>query len=203
MRAACEKFGRDPRFAEFWSRTGQGKLAADILSKLLKGVSNTPLAQDREGALTPVKVAEFLAWIACCEEESDLPWAVKTGLKWLGIERQKKKRGRPEGRHSDYEYRVEFEKWCAMIDRTGVLQLKKSMKKDVLRTGGTRLRSLLRERGWREEEVDVLIRQKTRRSMAIQLTANDAKTLYDTVQKAIRSFDLAGHTTQPGNKSST
>src|SRR5258708_1034861 len=69
MRAACEKFARDPRFAEFWPRTGQSKLAADILSKLLKGVSNTLLAQDREGALDPVKVAEFLAWIACCEEE--------------------------------------------------------------------------------------------------------------------------------------
>ncbi len=191
MRAACEKFVKDPRFLGFWSRTEQSKHAADILSRLLKGAANTLLRQDFEGVLDPARVAEFLAWIACCEEEPDLAWAVRMGLESLGIEQKKKRRGRPVGKKSNLEYRIEFSKWSLLIDHARVLELKKSMKENVIRYGDARLRALLKERGWRDEEIDVLIRLKTRRSMAIQLTANSAGVIYDTVQKAIRSFESA------------
>jgi hypothetical protein len=188
-RVACENFVKDPRFGQFWSQTGQSKRAADILSRLLKGAANTLLLQDFEDVLAPARVAELLAWIAYCDDDGDVLWAVKTGLKWLGIERQKKKRGRPVGGKSNIEHQIEFRKWSLLIDHARVLDLKKSMKKDVVRYGDARLRALLKERGWRDEEIDVLIRLKTRRSMAIQLTANSAGVIYDTVQKALRSFE--------------
>jgi hypothetical protein len=200
-RAACENFAKDPRFGQFWSQTGQSKLAANILSSLLKGAKTLP-SQHFEGVLTPARVAEFLAWIACCDDDGDVPWAVKTGLKWLGIERQTKKRGRPSGKKSNYDYFVEFRARSLVIDRTAVWALKKSLQVETPHRWQARLRESLQGARWSQKEIDALIVAKTPRSLAIQLTAYEFGVEYDTVQKAIWTYGRQStqDSPQPGKK---
>jgi len=202
MRAACRTFATDPRFTQFWSRSEQGKLAADVLARLLKGAVKTPLSQDVKDSLTLARVADFLAMLACCEEEGDLPWAVKEGLKWLAIERRSKKRGRPKGRKSNYEYFLDFTARSLVVERAGVWALRESLKAEQPHRWRERLRDQLQQAKWPKQEIDAVILAKTLRSLAIQLTAYEFGVEYDTVQKAIRTYGRQStqNNAQPGRK---
>jgi len=166
----------DPRIRHLISQTQLSKLAGQIRARLARGQT-----------LNLAKVAQFLAWLASCDED-ELPWTVKTGLRWLGIDRIQRTRGRPVGRESDRAYFIEVKAQTLWIERTGFWDWKKSLQKEAPNRWEMQLRSSLHEAKWPASEIDATILHKTTHSLAIQLAAHRFGVQYDTVQKAIRRY---------------
>ncbi len=178
---------KDPRIRHLISQSELSKLAGQFRERLVRGVVDGPSKHDSGEALDPEMVAQFLAWLTR-REEDNLPWTVKKGLQWLGVKRVKRKPGRPAGRESDQNYFVEFRAWSLLIDRTNLWVWKKWLKKEQPRRWEIQLRSSLQGAKFSDPEIDAVIRAKTPRSLAIQLTANKFGVEYDTVQKAILRY---------------
>lgn len=176
----------DPGIRQLIVQTPQSALSTGLAEKLLMGAANLLARTEFEDVLEPIKVAGFLAWVASSAPE-DLQWVVERGLKWLGVQRTRKRRGRPRGAKKDSEYYFAFIARLRIIESAGIWKQKQELRRQRPGEWDRVLRGQLK--GIASPDVlDRLIQAHSLRSLAIWLVTDQFGAEYDTVQRSIRRY---------------
>ena len=172
------------------AQNAESELAIELHQKLLAGTKHELHGKPVESALSPKRIAEFLAEISFITNKK-LVTTVRTRLKSLGIAPLSGRRGRRKGRIADFLYLAYFEKARQIIEQKCVFSRRKELQAKYGPVWNTRFKKLLESEGWTTNQIDVLTISKTPRSGAIQMTALACKVTYAAVARACRRHSKA------------
>lgn len=186
-----QEFLSDPDFLRVVLQSPLSVRANDLGVKLLTGSQNMLLRKADQPSLDPLKVAQFLAWLAEAEPQH-MNWVVQRGLEWLDIKRITRPRGRPRGRVKDQEYLHYFSGAMLMIHQDQLWEAKHEIRQKYPKNWRLKLQLSLQEKGWGPETVELLATAHNREAFAIKLVSRRFEVEYDTVAKAVRRSSKVG-----------
>jgi hypothetical protein len=147
--------------------------------------AKTPLQSATDGSLDLVKVAQFLAWLACCDTDR-LAWVRGAGLRLLGIERVGRKVGRRRGREKSASYLFYLRVARDVIKTDGIWSKRLELEARYPYDWKRRLRREIKKNGWDDETVTYLLTARTPRSLAIYMVSRHFDVTYDAVERGVQ-----------------
>jgi hypothetical protein len=163
----------------------QDNLAAVLHLKLLNGAKNEFSNGQLEPALSPKRVAEFLAWLSY-SDSAGLTATVTSGLRGLGIERQAPKPGRPKGRKTQDLYVHYIEQTMRETEQDDVFSLKRSFRKRYRGDWSERFRKRLERDKWSIQEISWLLVSNKPLSFAMREAADHFHVSFAAIERSWR-----------------